>query len=57
MIRDKSNEFLRQVLIQAEYMFPGEEMEIEKQGLCPSNCNVKPFDASFLPRHPTCPYD
>ena len=38
-------------------MFPGEEMEIEKQGLCPSNCNIKPFDASFLPRHPTCPYE
>ena len=57
MIRDKSNEFLRPVLIQAQYMFPGEEMEIEKQGLCPSNCKVKPFDASFPPRHPTCPYD
>ena len=58
LIRDKSNEFLRPVLLQADYMFPGDEIETEKQGVCPSNnCNVKPFDASFAPRHPGCPYD
>ena len=58
LIRDKSNEFLRPVLLQADYMFPSDEIETEKQGVCPSNnCNVKPFDASFAPRHPGCPYD
>ena len=37
-------------------MLPGDEIETEKQGLCPSYCNVKPFDASFAPCNLSCPY-
>ncbi|EJK51298.1 hypothetical protein THAOC_29544 [Thalassiosira oceanica] len=37
-------------------MLPGDEIETEKEGICPSNCNIKPFDASFPPRLHSCHY-
>ena len=38
-------------------MLPSDEFEKEKEGICPSNCNIKPFDASFSPRNQSCPFD
>ena len=56
MICDGSQCFLCPILQQAEYMLPGDEIDTEKEGICPSNCNIKPFDASFSPRNPSCPF-
>ncbi|EJK65629.1 hypothetical protein THAOC_13492 [Thalassiosira oceanica] len=50
MIRDGTQCFLCPALREANYMLPGDEIETEKEGICPSNCNIKPFDASFSPR-------
>ena len=57
MIRDGTQCFLHPVLREANYMLPSDEFETEKEGICPSNCNIKPFDASFSPRNQSCPFD
>ncbi|EJK51822.1 hypothetical protein THAOC_28972 [Thalassiosira oceanica] len=54
MIRDGTQCFLCPALREANYMLPGDEIETEKKGICPSNCNIKPFDASFPPRLHSC---
>jgi len=56
MIRDGTQCFLCTALREANYMLPGDEIETEKEGICPSNCNIKPFDASFPPRLHSCHY-
>ncbi|EJK69333.1 hypothetical protein THAOC_09419 [Thalassiosira oceanica] len=57
MIRDGTQCFLCPALREANYMLPGDEIETEKEGICPSNCNIKPFDASFPPRLHSCHYN
>ncbi|EJK57589.1 hypothetical protein THAOC_22351 [Thalassiosira oceanica] len=57
MIRDGTQCFLCPALWEADYMLPGDEIETEKEGICPSNCNIKPFDASFSPRLHSCHYN
>ncbi|EJK58799.1 hypothetical protein THAOC_21044 [Thalassiosira oceanica] len=40
MIRDGTQCFLCPALREANYMLPGDEIETEKEGICPSNCNT-----------------